>query len=80
MFDCKRKLYFGGAECKFATRESKTNFLSEDFSKPLKRSLAFRARLVVGPFLLKMDFEFYFSHDNLQDNIYEQDGSLMLPE
>ena len=35
--------------------DPKTNFLSEDFPKILKRSLVFRARVVVGPFSLKLN-------------------------
>ena len=50
--------------------DPKTDFLSEDFSKLLKRSLVFRARVVVGPFSLKlksltMSFESDISNDNL---------------
>ena len=50
--------------------DAKTNLLSEDFPKLLKRSLVFRARAVVGTFSLKrksitMSFESDFSNDNL---------------
>ena len=50
--------------------DPKTDFLSEDFPKLLKRSLVFRARVVVGPFSLKlksitMSFESDISNDNL---------------
>ena len=47
-----------------------TDFLSEDFSKLLKRNLVFRARVVVEPFSPKlksstMSFESDISNDNL---------------
>ena len=50
--------------------DPKTDFLSENFMKLLKRSLVFRACVVVGPFSLKlksltMSFESDISNDNL---------------
>ena len=50
--------------------DPKTDFLTEDFPKLLKRSLDFRAQVVVGPFSLKlksitMSFESDISNDKL---------------
>ena len=50
--------------------DSKTDFLPEVFPKLLKRSLVFRARVVVEPFSLKLksiatSFESNISNDNL---------------
>ena len=50
--------------------DRKTDFLSEDFSKLLKKSLVFRARVVVGLISLKLkslttSFESDISNDNL---------------
>ena len=50
--------------------DPKTDFLSEDFPKRLKRNLVFRAGVVVGPFSLKLksltiSFESDISNDNL---------------
>ena len=60
--------------------DPKTDFRSEDFPKLLKRSLVFRARVLVGPFSLKlksltMSFKSDIFKDNAQGNAYEQTGS-----
>ena len=60
--------------------DPKTDFLSEDFPKLSKSNLVFRARVVVGPFSLKLksltiSFESDISKNDLEGNAYEKTGS-----